>query len=237
VATILVYGLAAAIYPQLLAVVAVILTRPRPQRLLWACYVSSISTSLVCGGAILLAFRDRASVAGSTSHRLGPSAYLTIGVLAVCIAVLIATRSGRALLGGSLPFVQRRRAERSSQAGSEPKPKSRTQRALSRGSAPVAIGVGVILGVPGPFDLLAVGRLARGGYAAIVLVVTMIAFNLVKFVLIEIPTLSYAVDPDRTAARVDRFSRWMKANKITVIAAVVGVIGAALIYRGASRLG
>ena len=33
-------ALAAAVYPQLLAVVVIILTRPNPRRLLWACYLS-----------------------------------------------------------------------------------------------------------------------------------------------------------------------------------------------------
>lgn len=63
-----------------------------------------------------------------------------------------------------------------------------------------------------------------------------IAFNLVKFLLIEIPILSYTVDPDRTTARVGRLSAWMKDRQITVLAAAVGIIGVLLIVRGITRL-
>ena len=38
--SIIVLALAAAVYPQLLAVVVIILTRPNPQPLLWACYLA-----------------------------------------------------------------------------------------------------------------------------------------------------------------------------------------------------
>src|SRR5450755_4589949 len=70
-ATILALGMAAALYPQLLAIVVVILTRAEPKRLLWACYLGAVGMSIGCGAAVLLIFRDRSSVVGSTSHRLG----------------------------------------------------------------------------------------------------------------------------------------------------------------------
>jgi hypothetical protein len=101
----------------------------------------------------------------------------------------------------------------------------------------VAAAVGVVLGVPGPFDLLALGRLARGGYSVLASIVIILAFNLLKFLLIEIPIVSYAVEPERTAARVDRFSAWMREHRIEVIAAVVAIVGLILIGRGISRLG
>jgi Sap, sulfolipid-1-addressing protein len=81
-----------------------------------------------------------------------------------------------------------------------------------------------------------VGRLARGGYSLIASILALVAFNLVKFVLIEIPILSFALEPGGTAARVDRFSAWMRENQVKIIAAVVGVIGLLLIGRGIARL-
>ena len=62
-------------------------------------------------------------------------------------------------------------------------------------------------------------------------------FTLIKFLLIEVPIVSYAIDPNGTAARVGRFSGWMRANKMAVVAAIVGVVGLALIGRGISSLG
>jgi Sap, sulfolipid-1-addressing protein len=61
-------------------------------------------------------------------------------------------------------------------------------------------------------------------------------FTLIKFVLIEVPIISYAINPPRTSARVSRFSNWMAANKLKVTATVVGVIGLVLIVRGIAGL-
>jgi hypothetical protein len=51
---ILALALAAAVYPQLLAVVVVILTRPNPRPLLWGCYLSSVVIGLAASAAVLV---------------------------------------------------------------------------------------------------------------------------------------------------------------------------------------
>jgi hypothetical protein len=63
---ILALALAAAVYPQLLAVVVVILTRPSPRLLLWACYLGGLCVSVGSSLAILAVFRARGSVADTT---------------------------------------------------------------------------------------------------------------------------------------------------------------------------
>jgi hypothetical protein len=99
-----------------------------------------------------------------------------------------------------------------------------------------AVGVGAILGIPGPFDFLALGHLARTGFGTIVVIVAIASFTLIKFLLIEVPILSYAIHPGTTAVRVARFAAWMKARKFELIAAVVGVIAIVLISQGISGL-
>ncbi len=235
---ILAFGLAAAVYPQLLAVVIVILTRPGARRLLWTCYLAAVSVSVAAGIAVLLVFRDRGTVAGSSSHRLGASAYLVVGALALLLAILVVrTERGRTLAGGGVTGILPRRHREPGTPGVTDRLKARAHEALGRGSTVVAIAVGVVLGIPGPFDLLALGRLARGGYSVVGAIAILLVFNLLKFLLIEIPLLSYTLEPDRTAARVDRFSAWMKEHRIEVIAAVVAIVGLLLIGRGISRLG
>jgi hypothetical protein len=238
VPTILAFGLAAAVYPQLLAVVVVILTRPGARRLLWACYLGAASVSVGSGIAVLLVFRDRGTVVGSTAHRLGASVYLVVGALAVLIAILVVrTERGRTLAGGGVKGILPRRRRAPDAPGATDRLKVRAQEALGRGSTLVALAVGVALGIPGPFDPLALGRLARGGYSLLGSIAILVVFNLLKFLLIEIPLMSYTLEPERTAARVDRFSAWMKAHRIEVIAAVVAIVGLVLIGRGVSRLG
>jgi Sap, sulfolipid-1-addressing protein len=238
VGSIILLALAAAVYPQLLAVVVIILTRPNPQPLLWACYLASLVVSLSCSLLIFAAFQSRGSVAGTSSHRLGPAAYLTFGAIAVSVGILMATRRGR-------EFFHRQRAPSGS-----PRPhrrvvgsarvsstRARAERSLSEGSLIVAGLVGAVLAVPGPFDLLALGRLARNGYGILAAAAVMIVFALIKFALIEVPIASYAIDSDGTAARVDRFSGWMRSNKLVVVAAIVVVFGLVLIGRGISAFG
>jgi hypothetical protein len=153
------------------------------------------------------------------------------------LGLLITNERGRAQLGSKVPRIRRRRAtppDEPARPGAASRWKSSATGALARGSVMVAIGVGAVLGVPGPFDVLALGRVVTAGYALVSAIVIVVIFNLIKFVLIELPIVSYAVDPNGTAARVDRFSSWMRANQIRVIGLVIGLV---LIARGISRLG
>lgn len=230
-------ALAAAVYPQLLAVVVVILTRERPKLLLWSCYLAGICVSIAASVSILAVFRSRGTVAGTSSSRLGPSAYLIVGGLALLLAVFAATRRGRELLGADRPRLRlRRRNDGPRSSVTSSRVRSRAEQALREGSRPIAAAVGAILGVPGPFDLLALGHLARTNYTRVVMIAAIVGFNLIKFVLIEVPLVSYAVRPERTAMEVERLAAWMKAHKLEVVASVVGVISVVLIGKGIAGL-
>ena len=234
--SIILLALAAAVYPQLLAVVVVILTRPNPRPLLWACYLSSLVVSV--GGSVLifLAFHSREIVAGTSSHRVGPAAYLTVGVITVLIAVLLVSRRGRELFGRDRSASGQPARRRRPGAAAVTRTRAKAERALGEGSLVIACVVGALLAVPGPFDLLALGHLARNGYGVVAATGAMVVFALIKFVLIELPIAGFAIDPDGAAARVGAFSDWMKTNKVAGIAAIVGVFGLVLIGRGVSGL-
>jgi len=234
--SIILFAVAAAVYPQLLAVVVIILTRPNPQPLLWACYLASLVVSVGSSILIFAVFQSRETIAGTSSHRLGPAAYLTAGVIAVLVATLISTRRGRALVERSGSRSRRPRARPRAGSAAVNRTRARAEQSLSDGSIVVTCLVGAVLAVPGPFDLLALGRLARGGYGVIAAASVMVVFALIKFALIEVPIAGYIVDPDGTAARVTRFSGWMKANKVLGLAAIVGLFGVILIGRGISGL-
>jgi Sap, sulfolipid-1-addressing protein len=236
VGSIILLALAAAVYPQLLAVVVIILTRPNPRLLLWACYLASMLVSVGSSVLIFAVFQSRGSVAGTSSHRLGPGAYLLVGAVAVLLAILIATRRGRALLDRHRPALRRGRRRAGPGSSAAANAQARAERALSEGSAVVACLVGALLAIPGPFDLVALGRLARGGYGVVAAAGVMAVFALIKFILIEVPIAGYTIDRDRTAAMVNRFSRWMHTNKFAAVAAIAGLFGIALIGRGISGL-
>jgi hypothetical protein len=231
-ATIVLFALAAAVYPQLLAVVVIILARPQPKPLLWACYLGSLFVAVGCGVALVAIFRSRGSVAGTSSGGIGPSAYLAGGGIAVALAIVVATRRGRELFGRGLPWLRRRRGNDEKASGTVQGVTSWAHRALKEGSLVFAIVAGVILAVPGPFDLLAFGHLSRSGDGWIELGALIVVVALIKFLLIEVPIVGYTISPTRTSAQVGRFSGWMHANEFGVIAAVVGVIGLGLIVEG-----
>jgi Sap, sulfolipid-1-addressing protein len=237
VGSIILLALAAAVYPQLLAVVVIILTRPNPQPLLWACYLASMLVSVGSSALIFAAFQSRETVAGTSSNRLGPAAYLTVGVIAVLVAILMTSRRGRELFdrdrSASGPPKRRWRPGTTAVAST----RARAERSLNEGSLLVACVVGAVLAVPGPFDLLALGRLARNGYEIVAAIGVMAVFALIKFVLIEVPIACFAIDPDGTAAWVTRFSGWMHTNKLVGVAAVVALFGFVLIGRGISGIG
>jgi hypothetical protein len=246
VGTILLYALAAAVYPQLLAVVVIILTRPDPRPLLWTCYLASVALSVGSGLAIFAVFRDRGTVAGVSSQRLGPAAYLVVGALAVLLAAAMSTARGRGALARVRPPRRgetRDRDERptdgspAASRGGASRMRVRAEQALSEGSLLIAAVVGALLAVPGPFDLLALGRLARDGDTVAGALAVLIVFALVKFLLIELPIAGYVIDPDGTAARVGRFAMWMKENKLMATAAIVAVVGVVLVVKGLSALG
>jgi hypothetical protein len=178
-------------------------------------------------------FRSRGSVAGTGSGGLGPSAYLAGGGIAVAIAIVVATRRGRALFGRDMPRPRRRRRNDDEEAtGTAHGVTSWAHRALTEGPLVFAVAAGAILAVPGPFDLLAFGHLATSGDGWVELGALIVVVVLIKFLLIEVPIIGYAISPARTSAQVSRLSGWMHANKFAVIAAVVGVIGLGLIVEG-----
>jgi hypothetical protein len=225
------------VYPQLLAVVVIILTRPNPQPLLWACYLASMLVSVGSSVLIFLAFQSRETVAGTSSSRLGPAAYLTFGAIAVVGALLMTSRRARTLLDRDRSASNGPRARRRPGSAKVATARARAERSLSEGSLVVASVVGAVLAVPGPFDLLALGHLARSNYGVVAAAGVMAVFALIKFALIEVPIAVYALDPDGTATRVSRFSGWLQTNKLAGIAAIVGLFGLVLIGRGVSGLG
>ena len=235
--SIILLALAAAVYPQLLAVVVIILTRPNPQPLLWACYLASLIVSVGSSVLIFAVFRSRGTIAGTSSHRLGPAVYISVGAIAVSLAIVLASRRGRELFDRDRSASHRSRPRRRPGSAAASRTRVRAERGLSEGSLLVASLVGALLAVPGPFDLLALGHLARHGYGVIAAAGVMVVFALIKFVLIEVPIAGYTIDPVGTGARVSRFSGWMQANKFAGASAIVGLVGIVLIGRGISGLG
>jgi hypothetical protein len=237
-------GSAASLAVQLLAVVLVILTRPRPKPLLWAFWLSAMAWS--CGSSliVLAVFRAKGTILGNTAAKVSPSVYLAIGVIALAVGLFAATKRGRELIGREIE--KKQQAATTPQAGKDSiatraqakadDVKSKASAALKRGSVWVAIVVGLMLGAPTPFSLAAVGTMVRNNYSLPVQLLLIVGFSLVTYIVVEVPIAFYAARPDATAARVEAFSTWLEENKIQAAAAAAAAVGVILIIKGLTAL-
>jgi len=226
---------------QLLAVVLVILTRPRPRPLLWAFWLSALVVLCGVSAVVLAVFRAKGTILGSTSTTVSPMVYLIVGVVALAVAVFASTKHGRELIGREIeksevvdPNPKGSRGDKAKAKVEEAKAKA--EAALKQGSVWMAILVGVFLGAPSPFSLAAVGLMVRNGYGLIAQLLLILVFGLITYLVVELPIISYAIAPQGTATRVEAFSTWLGTHKIQAVAAVVAVIGVVLIIKGLASL-
>jgi hypothetical protein len=223
---------------QLLAVVLVILTRPNPKPLLWAFWLSALVVSCASGYAVLAVFHANGTVLGTTKRSVSPWIYLILGAVALAVAVFAATKRGRELIGAEVD-------KRQSAGPHEPRgavgvrvraraegAKSKAEQALKRGSVWVAIVVGFVLGAPTAFSLAAIGTIVRHGYSLPTQLLIILGFNLVTYIVVEVPIISYAVRPEATAARVQAFADWLSTHKIQAGASLAAVVGVVFVAKG-----
>ena len=90
--------------------------------------------------------------------------------------------------------------------------------------------------MPGPFYLLALGKIARGSYSTFEQVALILLFNAIMFLLLEVPLVGYLVRPETTAKRVTAMSRWLNANGLRITGWLVGLFGASLLAQGITAL-
>jgi hypothetical protein len=238
----LAFASAGSLAVQLLAVVLVILTRPRPKTLLWAFWLTALAVSCGLGFTALALFRAKGTFLGTTSRNVSPAIYLIVGVAAVCVAAFAATRRGRELIGSEIDKRQKKTEPNPQGSLSERAQvkvqdvKTKAEAALRQGSVWVALAVGVVLGAPTPFQLASIGITVRNGYGLLVQCLLVVVFSLITYLVVEIPIVSYAVWPDATSTKVTAFSEWLSSHKIQAAAAVAAVVGLVLIGKGIAAL-
>ncbi len=217
---VLVLAVASAVSPTILAVVIVVLHRPQPRRLLAAYLVGGMLTSIAVGIAIVSSLNGLNLVSGS-SPAADPIVNLTIGFLALLVAYVLATDRDAGLSA-------RRREKRAR----EPQRDPWSERVLSHGSAPIAFAVGVALNLPGAFYLVALKDIAQGQSGTGAQVAAVVIFNLIMFVLAEVPLLGYSFAPDTTQLKVEALNAWMGRHARQIVIVVATTIGLYLVARG-----
>jgi Sap, sulfolipid-1-addressing protein len=219
-----VFALTAALNPTLLAATTVMLLLPRPKRLLLGYLLGAYTTSITVGLAIIYWLKGSNAVS-TTKHTVSPIIDITLGVLALIVAVVIGT--------GRMARASERRKRKHAD---KPKKTPRWQRTLSKGSARDTFVVGLLLSFPGASYLAALTEIDKQNLGVAATVLTVVAVTVVMLVLLEVPLISFTIAPEWTPAALERFKAWLGRNGAR--AAVIGatVIGVALIIRGTISL-
>lgn len=212
-------ALAAAVYPTLLAGVIVILSRPRPVRLLVGFLVGGMLVSVTAGLLIVDGLQNGADIRTS-----GNATRPIVDIVAGLVSLSVAWAAWRGHLSRLGDWRRRRRP---------PKPGPNwTDRALGGGSVPVAFAVGVALNLPGIWYLAALADIAEADPSPAVEVLVIIVFNLIMFMLVEIPLVFYLVNPERARSLVDLGSRWARSHSTQVGVTIASIVGTYLVVRG-----
>ena len=220
---------AAAVFPTLIACVAVMISRPEPRGLLLAFYLGGLVSSLTAGVVVLAYFNGGNPVLGSTNSTPSPGTSIGAGLASLVLAWLMASRRGHALL-------DRWRGRHPRRHEKQPGPPW-AERHLNRANARVAFLVGAAIDLPGPFYLLALGDIATGSYSTAEQLSLIVLFNAIMFLLVEVPLIGYLVQPEQTAKRVASFANWLNANGLRVMGWLVGAVGVGLILQGLAAAG
>lgn len=218
-------AVAAAFYPTLLAIVIVILSRPRPVRLLAAYLAGGMIVSVGIGCAIVFALEGAGSPGGPT---FSPVVNIVVGTVSLFVAATLVT--GR----DPRPERLKQRHERARAAGA--RHTSWTTRAVGHDSVTMAFALGIVLDLPSIWYLTALKDIAEGDHSAAAEVLLILAFNLIMFVLIEVPLLAYLLVPDRATAAVNSFNVWLRAHARGIAEVIAGVVGLYLVVRGVAAL-
>jgi hypothetical protein len=215
----------AALYPTLLAATTVMLMLPHPKRLLLGYLLGAAMTSITLGLVIVFALKDSGLVdSGKTT--LGPGEDIALGLLALVIAFVLGT-------GRDEKMAERRRARK---AAKGPQGPPRWQQFLGRGSARVTFAVGAVLTLPGATYLAALSRIADEDLAAPLTVLTVLAFNLIMLMLLELPLLSYTFAPEWTPRAIESAKATLShRGRVWAIRAAIA-FGGLLILRGVLTL-
>jgi hypothetical protein len=211
----------AALYPTLLAATTVMLMLPHPKRLLLGYLLGAAMTSITLGLVIVFTLQDSGLVS-TTQHQLGPGADLVLGALLLIVALVLGTGRDRRL-------VERRQARK---AAKKPDGPPRWQQALGRGSARTTFVVGALLTLPGATYLTALHRIADEDLSVPVTVGTVLAFNLIMLMLLELPLLAYTVAPEWTPKAVTRFRQTLSSRGRAWAVRGATFIGILLVVRG-----
>jgi Sap, sulfolipid-1-addressing protein len=226
---ILLLAFSAALNPTLLAATTVMLLLPKPRNLMLGYLLGAMMTSVSLGLAIVFSLENSGAVK-ATQNTFSPAADIVLGAIFLIVA--------RALSAERDAILRERRERRRAAKGEAKREKGppRWQQALSRGTPRTTFVIGALLTLPGASYLVALTRLAKDDLGTPESVLVVVGFNLIMLALLELPLLSYLLQPDATPERVERFKAWLRRDGRRIAIRIATVAGMLLVVRGVITL-
>ena len=225
-----VFSLTAALNPTLLAATTLMLVLPSPRKLLLGYLCGAMLTSVTIGCALVFTVGAHTSGTSTAKHTLNPIWDITVGALILTCCFLVGTGRDRR----RRELVERRKERKAAKKADKKPP--RWQRALSGGSARTTFVVGCLLTLPGASYLAGLDLIAKQDLSWPLTVLTIIAFNIVMLMLLEIPLIGYTVSPDKTATTIERVKTTLNEHGGRILLIILTIAGVALVLRGTLEL-
>ena len=214
-------SLTAALNPVLVGASTVMLLLPNPKRLMLGYLLGALMTSITLGLVIVFAPKGSSAVS-TTENTISPAVDLALGAIMLLGAFVLGT-------GRDKRIAERRRARKGPR---EDKGPPRWQQALSKGSARTTFVVGAVLTLPGGSYLAGLDQIDKQKLSTTATVLTVIGFNLVMLILLELPLLGHTIAPDWTPGAVERAKAWAGRNGKQAAVIALTVLGGALVIKG-----
>jgi hypothetical protein len=190
----------------------------RPGRLMLGYWLGAMLTSITLGLVIVFTLEGSGAVS-TTKRTISPLADIVLGALALVLALALATGRDRRLADA--------RARRK-----EGKGPPKWQQTLSRGTPRATFVLGVLLTLPGASYIAGLTRLSKLDYGTAETVLAVLGFNLVMLILLELPMIAFAVDPEKATRGIERAKAWARARARDYAVRGLAVIGGLLILKG-----
>ena len=214
-------SLLAALNPVLVGASTVMLLLPNPKLLMLGYLLGALMTSITLGLVIVFALKDSSTVS-TTENTISPAVDLALGAILLLAAFVLGT--------GRDKRIAERRQER--KGPKEDKGPPRWQQALSKGSARTTFVVGALLTLPGGSYLAGLDQIEKQKLSTSATVLTVVGFNLIMLMLLELPLLGFVVAPDWTPGAVERSKAWFARNGHKAAVIALTVLGSALVLKG-----
>jgi hypothetical protein len=209
--TLLVMAVAISLEPFRIGMAVLMLNRQRPhlQLLVFLCGGFAMGTTV--GLVVLFVLRQRLM---ESNHFTLPKVQLAIGGLALVVSAYLTLRP--------------RAADRDDEGWM-----ARLAHVVTKGgSLWVAAVAGLAIALPSVDFLAVLAVILASGTGAGTQVAALMLFQVVAFMLVEIPLIAYLVAPQRTLTAMTSLNEWVRRRRRREVAAMLGIVGAILVTVG-----